>query len=286
MNPIRTIAVAVDFSDLSRQAFEGAADLARRIGADLYVVHIVPPVADHEPRQQLRELRRAEQRIAEYEAPGVRVFHVVRKGLPSFDVAIAADDVGADLLIVAARGSGAAEPPFLGSVAQALVHTAPMRVLVVGRAREVHPFVKTLVGLDATLDDGDLVDAAVALTEPDGTVEIVTVHDEVGDRPDAVPLRHGPTFERRHLVSDRPDYAILDEARATGADLVVVGSTRRPRGMSTLVGSKAMRVVTEAPCPVLVVPRAHEVRRAPTRFSVGPRSIRVAPTSGGAPRLA
>ena len=58
---------------------------------------------------------------------------------------------------------------------------------------------------------------------------------------------------RTHAVEDTPAKALLDTARDTGADLLVVGN----QGMSGLrgkLGSVPNTVAHKAPCAVLVVP--------------------------------
>ena len=68
-----------------------------------------------------------------------------------------------------------------------------------------------------------------------------------------------PELARRGLAVDTrvtrgdPRFAVVDEAKAWGADLVVVGSHGRT-GLSRLfLGSVASHVVAHAPCSVLVV---------------------------------
>ena len=58
------------------------------------------------------------------------------------------------------------------------------------------------------------------------------------------------------LLTGHPVHEIVDEARAMGADLVVVGS-RGHSGLETAVlGSTSSGILDHAPCPVLVVRRA------------------------------
>jgi nucleotide-binding universal stress UspA family protein len=55
------------------------------------------------------------------------------------------------------------------------------------------------------------------------------------------------------LVRGRPADVLLDEARRTHADLVVLGSRGHGRLESLMLGSVPAEVVDHAPCPVLVV---------------------------------
>jgi nucleotide-binding universal stress UspA family protein len=54
-------------------------------------------------------------------------------------------------------------------------------------------------------------------------------------------------------VRGDPREAIVEAARKTGADLVVVGSHGRTGIGKLVLGSVASHVVTHAPCSVLVV---------------------------------
>jgi nucleotide-binding universal stress UspA family protein len=54
------------------------------------------------------------------------------------------------------------------------------------------------------------------------------------------------------LLRGRPATAIVEEAKAAGSDLVVVGSRGHGRIATMLLGSTASEVVDHAPCPVLV----------------------------------
>ena len=55
------------------------------------------------------------------------------------------------------------------------------------------------------------------------------------------------------LLTGPPDLAILEAARDTSADLVVLGTHGRHGPMRLLLGSVASRVVSSADCPVLTV---------------------------------
>jgi nucleotide-binding universal stress UspA family protein len=55
------------------------------------------------------------------------------------------------------------------------------------------------------------------------------------------------------LTSNAPAFAIVDYARRSGVDLVVMGTHGRGAVAHLLMGSVAERVVRTAPCPVLTV---------------------------------
>jgi nucleotide-binding universal stress UspA family protein len=72
----------------------------------------------------------------------------------------------------------------------------------------------------------------------------------------------------RYAAVDRVAQAILAEAKAFDAQLIVLGSPRRGELLARLFGSVTHRVIQRSPCPVLVASR-----RAPrNRQSAAPAS--------------
>ncbi len=137
------IVCAVDFSDSSRSALESAADIARRLGAKLTLLHVwrgppasagrasatVPPAASRDMEGELvRELegwRREAERIA-----GCQVEVAVCTGTPAAEVPRFAAEHHADLVVVGTHGRTGIERALLGSVAEAIVRHSPCSVLV------------------------------------------------------------------------------------------------------------------------------------------------------------
>ena len=63
-------------------------------------------------------------------------------------------------------------------------------------------------------------------------------------------------------VGARPAHEIVETARRTNADLIVVGSHGRGVISGLLLGSVAYRLLHVAPCPVLVSPPTRTAERA------------------------
>jgi nucleotide-binding universal stress UspA family protein len=66
----------------------------------------------------------------------------------------------------------------------------------------------------------------------------------------------------RPAIVDRVAEAILAEAEAFGADLIVLGSPRRGELATRLLGGVTLRVLRRSSCPVIVAPR-HGPHRQP-----------------------
>ena len=77
-------------------------------------------------------------------------------------------------------------------------------------------------------------------------------HRETADK-GAAQLQAAKLRAKAKLLQGDPRHALLDEARASKADLIVVGSHGRSGVAKLLLGSVASHVVSHAPCSVLVV---------------------------------
>lgn len=140
----KMICCAVDFSEPSRIAMEGAADLARRFQAELTLVHaVVPPapaasdvlvssaglanIAAEEETSALEAWRsEAEQRA------GIPVRASLLSGDPAASIVRYARDQRCDLVVIGTHGRAGIRRVVLGSVAERVVRHAECPVLVIG----------------------------------------------------------------------------------------------------------------------------------------------------------
>jgi nucleotide-binding universal stress UspA family protein len=75
----------------------------------------------------------------------------------------------------------------------------------------------------------------------------------------------------RYAAVDRVAEAILAEAEAFGADLIVLGRPRRGELLTRLFGSVTLRVIRRSSCPVLVAPRRGRGRQRPVSSGTSAR---------------
>lgn len=134
----KTIVWATDGSSLADRALEQVRELAEAHGSRIVAVHAnellrgrfggAPLLAD-EP--ELEEKIAA--RIEELESDGFDATLEIRTGTTDVAslIADAADEEGADLIVVGTHGDGGFKAAVLGSVARALCHTSRTPVLVV-----------------------------------------------------------------------------------------------------------------------------------------------------------
>ena len=140
----KSICCPVDFSDASRAALEVAADLARRFGATLTLLHAYPVPGYTFPDGSVVASPRMLQELAEQAARNVREWARQAEGLgassvkaetlvgePASEILAYARDHGVDLLVLGKHGRGVLEHALLGSIAERVVRRARCPVLTV-----------------------------------------------------------------------------------------------------------------------------------------------------------
>ncbi|HYD52207.1 MAG TPA: universal stress protein [Gemmatimonadaceae bacterium] len=140
----KSICCPIDFSDASRAAMEVAADLARRTGASLTLLHAYPVpgytfpdgsvVASPRMLQELadqsaRHLGEWRKQAEALGAPLVNVETVV--GEPAAEILTYARERKLDLLVLGTHGRTGLEHALMGSVAERVVRKARCPVLTV-----------------------------------------------------------------------------------------------------------------------------------------------------------
>jgi nucleotide-binding universal stress UspA family protein len=133
----KTIVLALDGSEESRQAVPLAAELARQDGARIVIAHVREdvvgkgggPIVATEDEIQAEIRKQAEELSAEGIATSVEMREIMLGG-PAHAIVEIADGAGADLIVVGTRGHSPVAGLLLGSVTQRLLHIAHCPVLV------------------------------------------------------------------------------------------------------------------------------------------------------------
>lgn len=287
---LKHILAATDFSDCSRVALQQAAAIARLHGADLVLLHVVPPEPDiHsalEPATWEYDivLNRAnkEMEIAERDSSLAGVPHevMVLSGLlePVLLRAITERDIS--LVVLGTHGRSGMRKLILGSAAEEIFRIAPCPVLTIGP--DVPPdllthgrFQSVLFATDFSEGSrhalpyalGFAMESQARLTLlhvlEEGSVSALYLHDRLlsharaqleGMLPEQGKLTSPPGVE---VASGYAVEEILRAAREHQADLIVLGvhksSGLAARTCAHLPWTIAQSVVCHAHCPVLTV---------------------------------
>jgi nucleotide-binding universal stress UspA family protein len=186
------ILVPLDGSELAERAVQVAADLARRTGAELRLIHVHDPMAT-EPihiagmpiiDDHMRSLRRDHEqayldRAPQRLAPSGRVLVARLDGPVATAITEYADRSGAALIVITSHARGGFERAWLGSVTDEIVRISHVPLLVV-RPEPGHvtgPFRRILVPLDGSAAAESILEHAVWLArlEPEAELVLLTV---------------------------------------------------------------------------------------------------------------
>jgi nucleotide-binding universal stress UspA family protein len=236
-------------------------------------------VVGYEENDRGEDARVLAERIVERDGGELKVVHV-EKGSPSDALQALAEKGEADLIVLGSTHRAHIGSVAPGSVAEHLLHGARCRLVIApkGYGREDHSEDRlrvAAVGFDGMAESYAALDEAAKLaTKFGGSLRVIGVATPVPPMGAGAAAQAGaeagPDFQtqlnsavaelpaevRALPVYERGDpVRKLLEAAEMGVDLLVLGSRGFGPVMRLLIGSVSSRVIREAPCPVLVVPR-------------------------------
>jgi nucleotide-binding universal stress UspA family protein len=141
MKEIKKILAPTDFSEISLKALDEAADFAKRLGAQLHVLHVCPLLMyalapevvpdDPEFERKLKEklAARLEETAQRLRARGGEIHTLLVDGSPGREIAEVAAQRGFDLIVLATHGRTGLSRFTLGSVAERTVRSSSVPVL-------------------------------------------------------------------------------------------------------------------------------------------------------------
>ncbi|MBR0683544.1 universal stress protein [Roseomonas eburnea] len=274
---IRSILVALDDTKGARHARDLAIGLARRTGAALSAATVLdwPHVKDaHEPVppgavafKERRDAARAQR--AEEEADAAFAACTAAAGETPFarlrlteapEAALLAAGATHDLIVIGRDSTLGLEdnPDGLAPVIEALLHDGARPLLVVP-AEPAPGSGGVLVGYDGSIPAMRAIQlfALLRLAE-DSPVKVLSVGETraeaarlAGEAADYL-RRHGMAAEPIALEGARPVDALLAEATAMPARLLVMGAYEYSALRTLFTGSATRRLLHGAPCPVFV----------------------------------
>jgi nucleotide-binding universal stress UspA family protein len=246
---IARILCPVDFSDVSRHAFDCAVAIARSYHAELTVLHVLPvaravPALAFGPGgpgsflpdapDPARTASALSDFLATASPAGVAIRQEVLEAAETYqEVLVQAGRTKADLIVLGTHGRSGVNRFFLGSVAEKTLRTAPVPVLVVppratpAQATAGEPFRNILCALDFSPDSDRALQYAASLARHSGG-RLTLMHVV-----EPMPIGHDPVvgvgfnIEEFHIavtMSARrrlQDYAATASAASGGLDTVL-----------------------------------------------------------------
>lgn len=145
---VKKILAPIDFSPHSMEGMRAAMELAKGVGAEVHLVHIIAPhhtfiplplaTSGEQSRELAREaamLEQAEEELARFKKDELgdskKVFTFAVVGHPVQKLIDYAKEQAIDLIVMATHGRSGAEHMLLGGTTEKIVRGAPCSVLVI-----------------------------------------------------------------------------------------------------------------------------------------------------------
>ncbi len=298
---------ATDGSEDATLAARATADLSRRLGSELHVVHawraelprayfvaVSSPQASWYKQQAEKLLAEQVERI---EGFGGKVDGAhLREGRPAEKICMLAEELVADLVVVGSRGLGTVKRLMVGSVSEEVVSFAPCPVLVMRGGEGVWPPSRVVIGDDSSEEAKKAGELAIRIAKLLGAeVLLVQAHPltiAMARRASHVRrfkelLKRGEEFlekravELENILGTRPETrVVVGDAAATirdvaeeGGEPTLVAVGRRGLGAvkRLVLGSVSTNTLRAVSGPVLITPSLCEVFDNPSRVVSGRR---------------
>jgi nucleotide-binding universal stress UspA family protein len=235
-------------------------------------------VVGYEENERGEDARVLAERVVERDGGDLKVVQV-EKGSPADALRALAERGEADLIVLGSTHRAHIGSVAPGSVAENLLHGARCRLIIApkgyGAADHSQDRLRVVaVGFDGMAESQAALDEAAKLAKKfGGSIRVVGVIPPAPPAAAAAAARvegSGPDFETRlhDAIAELPPelralpviergdpVGRLIEDAGVGVDLLVLGSRGFGPVMRLLVGSVSSRVIRQAPCPVMVVPR-------------------------------
>jgi nucleotide-binding universal stress UspA family protein len=277
------ILVATDFTEASERASEYAESLARRFSSRMVLTHIVDlSIATQSeqavvgrPIEEMRQTgsRNMKHTLGKLRSLGIRATGEILEAhnLPEMIVHLA-NEIRPNLIILGTHARHGMSKAILGSCAEDVIRHATCPVLTVGpRAKKPSSSFSNIV-LATGLKHNPAVKTAVALTIGEDSYARVHLCYSMESPASAIAstfdseLNHEEALRKlvprgiyEHCQTDcsvqhaDPAAHILDLARKTHADLIVMGATRSHTWFGSLSNGIVSQVLAKAECPVMTV---------------------------------
>lgn len=282
------ILCATDLSEAADEAIRQGDEWARLFDASLVVLHAMPtfpgvPMPPELMQQELIERERLSAQLLDTVAERVKSLTgrtaeecqiLIEDGPASVAIVHKAEELKADLVVVAGFGETARRRVLLGSVADRVLRYAHSSVLVARPRRgtkrilaatdfsEQSLFAMRIASGIAQRREAELSVVhclELPLPKPPFPAPVSTPAEYLSHIRASAQARLDRMMAELHvqakamIVEEPPGTAVPHIAESLQADLVVLGTTGRTGLKRLLLGSMAEAITRRAPCPVLVV---------------------------------
>jgi nucleotide-binding universal stress UspA family protein len=283
---MKKILVPTDFSKPATIAVETAADIARRAGAELILLHVIEEavgnslniegqvVADagwEEKLFTMKLIEKAKKQMAKFtddsKLDGVKVRQELRIGSPYHGMITIISEKKVDLVVMGTSGHTGLEHMIIGSNTEKVVRTAHCPVLTVHNKPASKDF-KNIVYATSMDKQEEVFSRIVRTTQKiyDSTIHLVRINTPGNFQRDAVVKKYMQDFAKKlqlknytiNVFNDiNEEEGIIYFSESINADLIAMSTHGRTGFAHVLAGSIAEEVVSHSRRPVLTFVTKH-----------------------------
>jgi nucleotide-binding universal stress UspA family protein len=283
---MKKILVPTDFSKSATIAVETAADIARRAGAELILLHVIEEavgnslniegqvVADagwEEKLFTMKLIEKAKKQMAKFtddsKLDGVKVRQELRIGSPYHGMITIISEKKVDLVVMGTAGNTGLEHMIIGSNTEKVVRTAHCPVLTVHNKPASKDF-KNIVYATSMDKQEEVFSRIVRTTQKiyDSTIHLVRINTPGNFQRDAVVKKYMQDFAKKlqlknytiNVFNDiNEEEGIIYFSESINADLIAMSTHGRTGFAHVLAGSIAEEVVSHSRRPVLTFVTKH-----------------------------
>jgi len=283
---MKKILVPTDFSKQATLAVEVAADIARKAGAELILLHVIEEAVGNsmniegqvtadagweEKLFTMKLIEKAKKQMAKFtddsKLDGIKVKQELRIGSPYHGMNTIISEKKVDLVVMGTAGRSELEQMIIGSNTEKVVRTAHCPVLTVHNKPQSKDF-KNIVYATSMDKHEEVFSRIVRTTQKiyDSTIHLVRINTPGNFQRDAVVKRYMQDFAKKlqlknytiNVFNDiNEEEGIIYFADSINADLIAMSTHGRTGFAHVLAGSIAEEVVSHSRRPVLTFVTKH-----------------------------
>jgi nucleotide-binding universal stress UspA family protein len=270
---MKKILVPTDFSEQAENALKVAAILAKKYGAEIYLLHMMEiPMQQTDPINTVSDIpealffmklahKRFEDLLENDFLQGITVYETVKADITFNEIKEACKEYDVDFIVMGSHGASGIKEMFIGSNAEKVVRTSDVPVLVIKNAHESFEVSDFVFASDFKNDNqktykqavkfAEAMDAKIHLLMVNTANNFITSHEAKNRINDFI---SGQSFENISITvhnDDSVEQGILNFSKDINADLIGI-STRGRQGISQFFNSSLSEdLVNHARRPVI-----------------------------------
>lgn len=272
---MKSILVAVDFSNCSVNALLHAAQIAFQASAKIEMIWVNNPektrvnIDDDASNELIDEVIIQFKRLTdELHAKfiGLKIDYIIRQGKVYKEVKLQAEESNSWLIVAGTHGISGFDEFWMGSNAYRIVSTAPCPVITLRAGINVFELLNTIIfPVDSTSETREKVAPTLELARITGAKVIVlklysssfkdikNIVDAYADQIVSFMEEEGVEVETDTIVAHNITDATIDYARKSNANLIAIMTEQEKTASNILLGNYAQQMVNHSPIPVLTV---------------------------------